>query len=164
MDDWAKMIEEHGPSVYRAAWRILRHRQDVEDVVQDVFEHAWSTRTNQDVRVWGAWLTRLAVCRALDRLKRKRPVNLATFDIPDSSSNKRDALEDEELARALRLAVAELPERQSVAFSLKYFEGMSNAEIAQQLGISPSNVSTALHKARRTLANQLSFFLAGDTK
>jgi RNA polymerase sigma-70 factor, ECF subfamily len=136
--------------VFGTAWRILGHTADTEDVVQEVFLAAH--RMRNQVRHWPALLHRLATCRALDRLRQRKPSSsldglaLATFDAePEQSAMQR------ELVDRLRQAIAQLPAREGEVFCLRYFEEQSYREIAQSLDMTVSAVAQALHKARLKL-------------
>lgn len=162
-DDWVKFVEEFGPLVYTSAWRILKHRQEAEDVAQDVFTFAWSQRTDH-VKNMGGWLRHIAVRRAIDRLRRRRSFVNSDLEFIVSTNDPPNAIEFAELEQAVRAAVASLPEQQSAIFALRYFEEMTNREIAEHLAISASAVSSALHAARTALASLLNPILHGDAK
>lgn len=153
-NEWTEFVDSYGPLVYRCAWKILRNQHDSEDIVQEVFSHAWASSEFAKVHNKAGWLRCVTTRRALNCLRRKKSVELGEFDFA-SDCNRVSEVESAELQMAVRLAISRLPEQQRVAFSLRYFEEMSNAEIAQQLGITPSAVSSALHSARQTLARIL---------
>jgi RNA polymerase sigma-70 factor (ECF subfamily) len=147
--DWDRIVREHGPMVFGTAWRILGHAADTEDVVQEVFLEAFRLRAAESVRCWPALLHRLAACRALDRLRQRRPaVSLNGLQIvaPDG---------DPEAAARLRQAVADLPQREAAVFCLRYFEELPNHKIAEILNLQPGAVGVALHKARTRLETLL---------
>ena len=60
-------------------------------------------------------------------------------------------MEGETLADRLQRLIGRLPNREAECFLLRYVNGLTNDEISRALGISSSAVSTALHKARRSL-------------
>lgn len=153
-NEWTEFVDSYGPLVYRCAWRILRNQHDSEDIVQEVFSYAWDSSEFAKVNNKAGWLRCVTVRRALNCLRRKRPIELGDLDFA-SDCNRVSEVESAELQVAVRLAISRLPEQQRVAFSLRYFEEMSNAEIAQQFGITASAVSSALHSARQTLARSL---------
>ncbi len=152
MDGWEEIVNQHGPPAYRTAWRILRHPEDCEDVLQDVFLEAHQLFVAGKVRHWRTFLSRMVTFRALDRLRRrKRNATLDHLFLLDSSPDPSDVASDREEAARLRAIVAELPERQAAVFCLAHFEGLTNAEIAAALDISSNAVANALHKARGAL-------------
>lgn len=163
MNDWESIVQRHGPMVFGTAWRILGHAADTEDVVQEVFLEAHRLNRVDPVRHWPGFLRRLATCRALDRLRRRRlclPLDglalAGTDDEPDEAAMGR------ELAERLGEAIAQLPEREAVVFCQRYFDDLSYQEIADNLSISPGAVATALHKARAKLEHALTGVLKGE--
>ena len=138
--------------VVAISWRILGHASDVEDNVQDVFLEAYRLQQKQHVRHWRGLLRRLATLGGLARLRRRR----AEVSLDGLAPVARGGSPDEEavareLRAKLRAAVAALPEREGAVFSLRYFEGLSLAEIAEVLGIKYAAAGTALSRARAKL-------------
>ncbi len=161
--DWERIVREHGPRVFGTAWRILGHAADAEDVVQEVFLQAHQLHRTRPVRFWGAFLRRLAACRALDRLRQRRAsVPLEGHDLASPEDNPEAAAVGHELADRLRDAVARLPDREAGVFCLRYYEDRSYEEIAETLGIRVGAVGVALHKARAKLEGQFSQAVTGD--
>jgi len=135
--------------VYAYAAGLLRDAGAAEDVTAIAFERAYRRRARFDPRRGSAraWLFGIARNAALDELRRRRrqaalveePTDLAGIDAehPVERSERRIAV-----ARALEGLGAR--ERELVA--LRYFAGLSNAEIAAVLGITESNAGTRLHR------------------
>jgi RNA polymerase sigma factor (sigma-70 family) len=63
--------------------------------------------------------------------------------------------DDGDLRETLRRALSGLPERSAEIFTLRFFEGLTNPEIAKALGISSITVAVTLHRARRQLQKKL---------
>lgn len=161
--DWTELVRRHGPGVFRAAWRILGHEADCEDVVQSVFLEAyrlWSERPADD---WVGILRSMATRRALDRLRCRRPAVTIeqTCDIAARGDPVADAI-GHELAARLSQALGELAPREAEVFCLRCFEELSYREIANCLSISVSAVSTTLNKARTRLEHLLDEARAGE--
>ena len=152
MTDWDRIVREHGPLVFGTAWRILGHVADTEDVVQEVFLQAYRLRAVQTIRHWPGFLRRLAACRALDRLRQRKP-SLALNDLAlaCSTNGPEETAIGRELAERLREAIAQLPEREAAVFCLRYFEDLPYQRIAEILDINRGAVAAALHKARAKL-------------
>src|SRR5262249_49928489 len=152
-DCWEAIVREHAPIVFGAAWRILGHAADAEDVAQEVFFEAFRKWQLQPDTHWTGLFRRLAVCRALDyRRKRKATVRLTDFaEVPGTANNPTRVAVVNELVLLLRKAVDQLPRQQAAVFCLRYFEDLNSNEIAAALGIKPGAVATALSKARTKL-------------
>lgn len=156
MTDWDRLVREHGPTVYGAAWRVLGQAADAEDVVQEVFIEADRIRQTRRVRHWGALLRRLATCRSIDRLRQRKTTQpLDGLLLADPAEPPEEVAIEHELADRLRGAIAQLPEREASVFCLRYFQDLSNRDIADTLQVRPGAVAVALHKARAKLETLL---------
>ena len=163
MTDWERIVREQGPMVFGAAWRILGHAGDAEDVVQDVFLEVHRLWTARPVRSWAGLLHRLATCRALDRLRqRKKTVSLDGLPLLSLNNGPEPEAIGNELAERLREAVSQLPQREAAVFCLRYFEDQPYQDIAKSLGITHGAVATALHKARGKLEALLTEAMQGE--
>jgi RNA polymerase sigma-70 factor (ECF subfamily) len=156
LTDWATIVRDHSRMTFETAWRILGNASDTEDAVQEAFLDALRLAREGPVRNWGALLRRLAGCRALDLLRKRRALLPITAEpqAPPSAQPEAAAVADEQAVR-LRLALAHLPEREAEVFALRYFGDLTNQEIAEVLHIAGGAVAVALHKARARLQTLL---------
>jgi len=151
--DWNELVTQHGPGVFGAAYRVLGNAADAEDVTQDVFLEALDVWKRQRTTEWTGLLRRMATCRAVDRLRRrKNAVSLDGLALVGPRQDPQAILLGQELAERLRQAIAALPAREADVFCLRCFEDLSYQEIANSLNITPGAAATALHKARAKLA------------
>jgi RNA polymerase sigma-70 factor (ECF subfamily) len=119
--------------VYAYVASLLRDPAAAEDVTATAFERAYRKRSRFDPKRGNgrAWLFGIARNAALDELRRRgRHAELAA--------------DPEDAAGLAAVEAVERSERELVA--LKFFAGLSNAEIADVLGISESNAGTKLHR------------------
>jgi RNA polymerase sigma-70 factor, ECF subfamily len=117
---------------------------------------------DQPVANWPGLLSRVALHRAIDRLRRRRPTEpLAGAEASPEHGPPETAIA-RELAGRLREAIARLPEGQAAVFCLRYFDELSYGEIAERLGLEPGAVGVALHKARQKLQAMLTVTAAED--
>ena len=147
--------------VYAYAAGLLRDRAAAEDVTATAFERAYRKRSRFDADRGSprAWLFGIARNAALDELRRRgrhaqmnaEPEDLADLGTPHPA-------ERSELRLALAGAIGSLAGAERELIALKFFAGLSNAEIGRVLGTSESNVGTKLH---RTI-NKLREVLDGD--
>ncbi len=156
MTNWESIVREHGPMAFDTAWRILGNAADTEDAVQEALLGAFRLHQQQAVTNWGGLLRHLATRRALDRLRKRKPiVPLTDESLSPCGSQPEHAAAARELAERLRAALAKLSRREANVFSMRYFGEMSNTEIAETLRISADAVGVALHKARARLKKVL---------
>jgi RNA polymerase sigma-70 factor, ECF subfamily len=140
--------------VYAYVATLLREPAAAEDVTALAFERAYRKRRSFD-RARGnerAWLFGIARNAALDELRRRRRhVRLAVDPedpaAADALGSGGEDLADDALRRtALRSALDQLAPRERELVALKFYAGLSNAEIARVLGVSESNAGTLLHR------------------
>jgi RNA polymerase sigma-70 factor, ECF subfamily len=156
VSNWEAIVRTHGPMVFGAAWRILGHAADTEDVVQEVFLEAHRLQNGGEVRNWGGLLRRIATYRALDRLRQRKHTCSLDHELPVGPEDEPEAAAiGRELSERLRQAVSQLPEREGTVFCLRYFDELTYQEIAGSLDISVGAVAQALHKARAKLEAML---------
>ena len=161
--DWNTIVRDHGPAVFGAPGASLASAADAEDVTQEVFMDAFRLHRNQSVRSWAALLRRLAVCRALDQIRRRRPiVTINGLSLAGSDAGPESDVIAAELAEMLPEAIARLPEREGEVFCLRYIEDLSNRQIAEALDMPSGAVAAALHKARARLQALLRTPLQGE--
>lgn len=135
--------------VYAYVAGLLRDRGAAEEVTATAFERAYRKRARFDRRRGNgrAWLFGIARNAALDELRRrKRHEELAVDPVDFDGPNAHEDAERREARLLLAAALAELLPRERELVALKYFAGLSNAEIAAVAGISESNAGTRLHR------------------
>jgi RNA polymerase sigma-70 factor, ECF subfamily len=144
-----QLYRQSRDDVYAYAAGLLRDASAAEEVTATAFERAYRRRDRFDPRRGSAraWLFGIARNAALDELRRRRrqaPLNEEPADA--AAPPGADGVERVELRLALRLAMDRLDPRERELVALKFFAGLSNAEIARVLGISESNAGTRLHR------------------
>jgi RNA polymerase sigma factor (sigma-70 family) len=128
---------------------LLRDRSAAEEVAASVFERAYRKRRHFDPRRGNArgWLFGIARNAALDELRRRRRQAELAAEPADVDSAPPDVLADRGARRVtVAAALAALDPRDRELVAMKFFAGLTNAEIAAVLGISESNAGTKLHR------------------
>ena len=151
-DDVAALARQYGPTVFRAAWRVLGNKAAAEDVQQQLFLRLIESR-RPDVQSWPAYLTASATRLAIDSLRRQHRWRLLAplwKSEPPDDSPAEDA-ERAESARFMRQALARLNPRDAACFVLRHFHDLAPAAIGAALGMTENHVSVAVHRARKTL-------------
>lgn len=129
---------------------LLGDRSAAEDVTAMAFERLYRTRSRLDHArgTSRAWLFAVARNAAIDELRRRRRQPQGELDeLPSIDWEPEQALEHIERRRTVRDALSGLPLREREVVLLKFHGQLSNAELAQALGISESNAGTRLHRA-----------------
>jgi RNA polymerase sigma-70 factor (ECF subfamily) len=161
------VVRTYGPGLVGFAARIVGSPAAAEELVQDVFLRVWARRAELAVRdtlktylyraVRNAALNRRrevqSAERGLEALRRQAAVE-GERDAGGGSGVER-TVQQAELVAAVRRAIAELPERCRLTFTLVRDRGLSYAEAAAVMGVSVKTVDAQLAKAIRALRESL---------
>ncbi|HEU4722135.1 MAG TPA: sigma-70 family RNA polymerase sigma factor [Gemmatimonadaceae bacterium] len=159
------LVRTYMEQAYRVAYRVVGHREDAEDLVQEAFLAAYQYLDSFEVgRPFGPWLMRIVLNRGanLRRSRARRSTEPETEGVSDAPS----ALEETErsdLGRVLHEALGTLSERQRMIVTMFDVDGLTSAEIGEMLELAPGTVRWHLHEARRHLRGVLGRFLGGDS-
>lgn len=155
----SSLYERHGPLLLALARQLLRDAREAEDLLHDVFLEVWQKASSYDPRRASVrtWLVLRLRSRALDRCRSAR----VTRSVPLEDSPLGEPIDDgadpsaSPDRRAVRRALAALPESQRDVLRLAYFRGMSSSEIAQELEIPLGTVKSRVAAGLRGLRSNL---------
>src|SRR5579864_8185658 len=163
-----ELVRRHQRRVFAVAGGILRRREDVEDIAQQVFVKAYFSIKRFDQRAaFSTWLYKITVNECWDVL-RKRKVRPLVYESDLSEEQARQVISAEEKGgggpdisdrleareRVERLLVGR-DERDRLMLILKEVEGFSIEEIAQVLDLNANTVKVRLFRARRRIVNRV---------
>ena len=167
-----QLVELHLPRVWRVVWRIVRHHEDCEDVVQEVFLAAWQALPEYRGEArFSTWLHTIAVTRSLtyqdraaERLRRaSSSLDPLAEEGPEAAVAREaeragsrgpsplQALEAGELRRRLAECLEKLPAAWRAVLALRDGEELAYEEIARMLGLALGTVRSRLARARMGL-------------
>jgi len=157
-DAFSTLVERYQSLVFSVVARMVRQREDAEDVAQDVFVKAYtSLATFRGAASFSTWICRIAYTSAVSHLRRRRP-DRAGVEIQNEhdscTADNDDSLHDERLQR-LRMLIAQLPPEDAGLLSLYYQHDKTIDEIASISGLSVSNVKVRLHRIRKKLQEEI---------
>jgi len=170
--EFARLVEQYSPMIYRLGSKMLDNPQDVEDMLQETFIKAYRHLGDFDGRSsLSTWLYRIATNEALMAMRRKRPDTIS-FDEPQADETEPQeplqivdwcCMPEQELMSAegrayLDKAVESLPTSLRVVFLLRDIEGLSTRETTEVLNLSEMAVKTRLSRARLQLRETLSTY------
>ena len=146
----------------RFAYRFIPSTDEVEDIVEAVFEKLWLNRERLDSsKSIEAYLFKAVKNQVYDNLKGRTrnfvPLGEDRVD-DDSASDPVKELINRDLAIALRDAIESLPRRCKMVFTLSRQEHLTYSEIGETLGISVKTVENQMARAFRLLRKQLKDF------
>jgi RNA polymerase sigma-70 factor (ECF subfamily) len=159
----AELYDRHGHTAYGLATRVLRDRALAEDAVQEAFLALWRTAASFDARRANVatWINVLVHRRAVDVVRRQErhraePLPETGFGGFDAAAD--DTAERHETAARVQAELARLPRPQREVIELAFYGGLSQAEIAEHLGVPLGTVKSrtfsALARLRDVLADE----------
>ena len=168
---FGELVERHKRAVYGVVSRMISDRDDIDDVVQDVFVTAYkSIPAFKEQAAFSTWLYRIAVNTTIKQMRKSKVRQAASIDDPltglgDSLvSGKGDGPEEAaqraERSEAIRNAIRTLPEKHQAVVALHYFENLSCDEIARVMECSVGTIWSRLHYACKKLQGQLDWLKA----
>ena len=159
-----EIVKAYMRQVFQVAYRVVGHREDAEDLVQDCFLAAYQYLDSYDVdRPFGPWITRIVLNRGAN-LRRSR-ARRATEPETDAVSTAPSALDEATRAEArakLAEVMATLNERQRMIVTMFDVDGMTSSEIGERMELAPGTVRWHLHEARRVLRQALARFIEDE--
>ncbi len=155
--DFDALYRESRDDVFAYAATLLHDRTAAEDVTAQAFERAYRRRSRYDARRGSprAWLFGIARNAALDELRRRKRAATADMPEPQSEPGPDEAAQLAAQRDAVRAALNRLQPRDREVIALKYHAELSNTELADVLGVSPTNAGTLLHRAMTKLREAL---------
>jgi RNA polymerase sigma factor (sigma-70 family) len=159
---YAMLVEKHKDMVFNIAVRILRSREEAEDLSQEVFLKAYQSLKEFEGKArFSTWLYRIAYNAAISRIRKAKPefsaIDEALIDnhTTDVVSNGVDALSREEQIRAVEMVMNALPAEDNLLLTLFYKNEHSVEEISEITGYTQSNVKVKLYRIRKRMYDDL---------
>ena len=159
-----RMVADHGPTLYRMAYRMVGDRHEAEDLVQDTFRSAWkSRRLFQPGRGDRAWLASILRRRAVDHWRRRRP----PAPVADSQLEiGQDAVDPfrEEYTDQMQRALDRLPSELRESLLLVVVGELTHQEAADLLSVPLGTVLSRVSRARNRLRKFLLAEINGKSR
>lgn len=163
-----RLVEIHSPPLYSLLTRFLGPSPRREDLVQEVFLRLIRARERYvPTAKLSTWLYRIAFNLAANERERsdrrgESALDEAAETVDETVGTPSAALEADDVVRAVRGAIAALPDNQRMALILAKYDGLAYAEVAQVLESSEKAVKSLIHRAREKLRASLSPLLEGE--
>jgi RNA polymerase sigma-70 factor (ECF subfamily) len=152
------LVDRHLPCLMAVGRRMLRDDVEAEDVAQEALLRLWQAASGLELESAGArpWLRRVVSNLCIDRIRASRRTEL-TDEMPEQevAPTQLDGMVAHDLASRVDAALKTLPERQRLALTLFHYEGLSQIEVGDILGVSDEAVESLLSRARRALRSTL---------
>jgi RNA polymerase sigma-70 factor (ECF subfamily) len=163
-----ELLRRHQHRVFAVAGGILRRREDVEDIAQQVFVKAYFSLKKFDQRAaFSTWLYKITVNECWDLLRKKK-VRPLVYESDLSEEQARQVIASEEKGgggpdisdrlearQRVENLLEGLDERDRLMLILKEVEGFAVEEIAQVLDLNANTVKVRLFRARRRIVTKV---------
>ena len=165
---FAELVQRYKDPMYNLAYRMLRDRQEAEDIAQETFLHVFRALNRfQTGERFSPWVYRIATNLCLDKLRRNKGMSISLdapmgpesdvyLQVADPGDGPDAALELSELRDDVQRAVDALPERYRTIVILRHLHDRSYEEIAEIVDLPLGTVKTRLFRAREILRRWLS--------
>ena len=158
-----ELAQRYARRAFAIAYRILRHTQDAEDLVQDAFIAALDGLASFDAsRPFAPWFFRIVVNRSLNAVSARstRDRHVTVYQLwSDDVAVDYDPAESSEIRTRFQAALGALPKHQRLIVELSDIDGRSSTEIGEMMDLPRGTVRWHLHQARKTLRVALALLL-----
>lgn len=168
---YAFLIERYKNMVFTIAMKIVRNREDAEEVAQDCFIKAYQKlESYKGESKFSTWLYTIVYRTAISKIRKKQ---IEVSDLNDNMNKIREEscftdplelMKYEEQREFVAKAISKLPETEAALITLYYLNDSSVEEIEQITGLSNSNVKTKLFRARKKMYDTLQVLLNEEMK
>ena len=156
------VLDRYMPMVSRTSYRILCDRDDSEDVTQEVFIRVWKNASGFDGRYsLSTWIYRITCNLCYDSLRRRKVLSMFSISpsvyetsAPEPLSPEEDFITKETWEIFCR-ASHNLSPKQRAVFTLRDLEGLDTEEITAITGLTPDQIKSNLHIARKKIRIEL---------
>ncbi len=170
---FSELVNAYSEKIYNLALRIVRNKEDAEDVLQETFITVIKKINTFDGRsTFFTWLYRIATNVALMKLRKKKHVYVEIQENPDLQENIENKVfidwsqdsslnvYNAEIREILDKAIGELSEIYRTVFILRDIEQLSIKETSKILKVTEENVKIRLRRARQYLREKLSDYFS----
>jgi len=164
---FAELVRRHKEPLYRLLRRYTGESDDAYEAAQEAFIAAWSAMARYDPqRPFLTWLRVIAINKVRDRHRRNSFRRMlfgtgrgledeAVLAEPDPALPADEQVMEQQDMTTLDRAIAKLPAPLKEALLLTAFDGLTQQEAGQILGVSIKTIETRVHRARKILARTL---------
>lgn len=165
---YKKLVEKYNRAMYFQVLKLVRNRDVIEDLVQEIFMKAFDNLSSYNSEyAFSTWLYRIATNHSIDYLRKKKlqtysidePVEgkdgEMSVEIPDTDSEADLYLLRKQRHQILREAIENLPEKYKMVIMMRHMEEKSYQEISELLDLPLGTIKAHLFRARELLYKAL---------
>lgn len=146
------LIRRHERRIFFLGLKFHKNYEDAEDYTQEVFLKAYEKLgTFRNNVPFSAWLYRIGYNHGINRVSKKQTLALPEESealIPDLSETPEERLEKKEEKGVVRSILLKLPEMYNTVIKMRFFDGLSYAEIAEIIGKPINTIKSHIFRAK----------------
>lgn len=154
------IVRQYGEQLYWHIRKLVIDHDDANDLLQNTYMKAWNALDTfrEDSKLY-TWLYRIATNEVLTFLNRRKIIGFLSLSSNEAKLERQLAADSNfngtKAQLSLQKAVAKLPPRQKVVFSLRYWEEMKYEDMAEILDTSPGALKASYHHAYQKVVEYL---------
>jgi len=168
---FAYLVNKYKSLAFTVALKIVRNREDAEEIAQDSFVKAYTQlHTFKGTSKFSTWLYTIIYRNSISQIRKKK---IETVDVDDYiiENHKTDfdfpqieAIKNEEQKKYVAQAINNLSENDALLITLYHLNECSVEEIEEITGLTKTNIKVKLFRIRKKLYNELSLLLKDEVK
>ncbi|HXF99575.1 MAG TPA: sigma-70 family RNA polymerase sigma factor, partial [Bacteroidota bacterium] len=165
---YERLMNKYHDAIYNFIYRMVRDKQQVEDLTQEAFIKAFSSLASfNEEYAFSTWLYKIATNNSIDYIRKKKLQTFSidkriessdsdySFELPDESYETDREMISDQRAAMLSEAIKKLPEKYRRVIHLRHVEERSYEEIAEILKLPIGTVKAHIFRAREMLYKRL---------
>ena len=141
-----QMVDIYSEQLYWQIRRLVFVHEDADDILQNVFLKAWKNiDTFRNDSKLSTWLYRIALNESVDFIRKKK--NETSLPAVEEKLMADEYFDGDEIQATLQEAIASLPDKQRIVFTMKYFEEMKYSDMSNILGTTTGALKASYHIA-----------------
>ncbi|TCZ73108.1 RNA polymerase sigma factor [Flaviaesturariibacter aridisoli] len=157
---YTALIRKYQERLYWHVRRMVVHHEDANDVLQNVFIRVWNALQNfkEESQLY-TWLYRIATNECLTYIENQKKRSAVDFDdVASGLENQvraQEGFDANKLEWKLQLAIQQLPEKQRIVFTLRYYDEMPYEEMSRVLETSEGALKASYHHAAKKIEDYI---------
>ncbi len=147
------VLHSENKKIFNYLLKILRNREDAEDLLQEVFISFYKKMDNVNEKTYIPYLFRTAYHKSLNLIKarKKREKFSQHYEDLENVASYEDKIESNNKSELIRKCMRKLPEKQAFILEMQFYQKMSYKQIAEMLSTTPSAIDSKLVRAKKKL-------------